>query len=86
VRDSEGRKHRPGPRYRLLLAAVYDADEHQIFGDQATSGVHPWRADLIDASVAIGELGQPGSLAEWAGAYDRDTGIDLDPRTEEFVC
>jgi CRISPR-associated endonuclease/helicase Cas3 len=34
----------------------------------------------------LGEPGQPGSLAEWAGGYDPDTGIDLDPRTEEFVC
>jgi transcriptional regulator with XRE-family HTH domain len=50
--DWETGKHRPGPRYRLLLAAVYDADEHQIFGDQAASRVRPWRADLNDASVA----------------------------------
>jgi CRISPR-associated endonuclease/helicase Cas3 len=34
----------------------------------------------------FGELGQPGSLAEWAGGYDSDAGIDLDPHTEEFVC
>ena len=34
----------------------------------------------------LGDPGQPGSLAEWAGGYDRDTGIDLDPHTEEFVC
>ena len=34
----------------------------------------------------LGEPGQPGSLAEWAGGYDPDTGIDLDPHTEDFVC
>lgn len=34
----------------------------------------------------FGDLGQPGSLAEWAGGYDSDTGIDHDPHTEEFVC
>jgi len=34
----------------------------------------------------FGEPGQPGSLAEWAGGYDPDTGIDLDPHSEEFVC
>jgi CRISPR-associated helicase Cas3/CRISPR-associated endonuclease Cas3-HD len=34
----------------------------------------------------LGEPGQPGSLAEWTGGYDPDTGIELDPRTEEFVC
>ncbi len=27
-----------------------------------------------------------GVLAEWLGHYDPDTGIDLDPRTEEFVA
>lgn len=35
----------------------------------------------------FGALDQPGSLAEWTGGYDPDTGIDLDPHTEEeFVC
>jgi len=34
----------------------------------------------------LGEPGQPGSLAEWIGGYDPDTGIDLDPHTEDFVC
>jgi CRISPR-associated endonuclease/helicase Cas3 len=34
----------------------------------------------------IGAPGEPGALAEWVGGYDPDTGIDLDPRTEEFVC
>jgi CRISPR-associated endonuclease/helicase Cas3 len=34
----------------------------------------------------FGEPGQPGSLAEWTGGYDLDTGIDLDPHSEEFVC
>ena len=34
----------------------------------------------------LGEPGQPGSLSEWDGGYDPDTGIDLDPHTEDFVC
>jgi CRISPR-associated endonuclease/helicase Cas3 len=34
----------------------------------------------------FGEAGQPGSLCEWIGTYDLDTGIDLDPHAEEFVC
>ncbi|MFF4772550.1 CRISPR-associated helicase Cas3' [Microtetraspora fusca] len=34
----------------------------------------------------LGEPGQPGSLAEWDGGYDQHTGIELDPRTEDFVC
>jgi transcriptional regulator with XRE-family HTH domain len=33
--DWETGKHRPGPRYRLLLAAVFDTDEQQIFDVQA---------------------------------------------------
>ena len=32
--DWETGKHRPGPRYRLLLAAVYHTDEQQIFGNR----------------------------------------------------
>ena len=35
--DWETGKHPPGPRYRLLLAAVYRTDERQIFGSQAAS-------------------------------------------------
>jgi len=35
--DWETGKHRPGPRYRLLLGAVYDTDEQQTFGDQAAA-------------------------------------------------
>lgn len=34
----------------------------------------------------LGEPGQPGSLAEWTGHYDDDTGIVVDPRWEEFPC
>ncbi|MGH3941108.1 MAG: CRISPR-associated helicase Cas3' [Pseudonocardiaceae bacterium] len=34
----------------------------------------------------LGERGQPGSLAEWIGEYDDDTGIALDPHWEEFTC
>jgi DNA-binding XRE family transcriptional regulator/tetratricopeptide (TPR) repeat protein len=31
--DWETGKHRPGPRYRLLLAAIHGANERQLFGD-----------------------------------------------------
>ncbi|MFG2000437.1 CRISPR-associated helicase Cas3' [Spirillospora sp. NPDC048911] len=37
-------------------------------------------------SPVLGEVGEPGCLAEWLGGYDADTGLELDPRTEEFVC
>jgi CRISPR-associated endonuclease/helicase Cas3 len=36
--------------------------------------------------AVLGLPAQPGSLSEWLGRYDCDTGIDLDPRTEDFVC
>jgi CRISPR-associated endonuclease/helicase Cas3 len=54
-----------------------------------TTTVHPsvLRAPGVAALLRpiLGEPGQPGSLAEWIGAYDDDTGIDMDPRIEEFV-
>jgi len=45
--DWETGKHRPGPRYRLLLAAVHQTDEQQIFGGGTTLGTlsHPHDAD-----------------------------------------
>jgi transcriptional regulator with XRE-family HTH domain len=36
--DWESGRHRPGPRYRLLLAAAFDADEYQIFSDDTSEG------------------------------------------------
>src|SRR5216683_1646900 len=50
--DWETGKHRPGPRYRLLLAALYDADEDQIFGDQAASKVFSQPAHRPDGELA----------------------------------
>jgi CRISPR-associated endonuclease/helicase Cas3 len=35
--------------------------------------------------AVLGDIDQPGALAEWIGGYDADTGIAVDPRTEEFV-
>ena len=59
--DWETGKHRPGPRYRLLLAAVYDTDEEQIFGDQA-------------APCAISHPSEPADPATDAGAPTRHDG------------
>jgi CRISPR-associated endonuclease/helicase Cas3 len=54
-----------------------------------TTTVHPsaLRAPGVMALLrpVIGEVGAAGSLAEWTGTYDSDTGIELDPRIEEFV-
>jgi CRISPR-associated endonuclease/helicase Cas3 len=33
----------------------------------------------------LGDIGQPGGLAEWIGTYDDDTGIGLDPDPEEYL-
>jgi CRISPR-associated endonuclease/helicase Cas3 len=33
----------------------------------------------------LGELGAPGSVAEWIGDYDPHTGITVDPAIEEYV-
>ena len=50
--DWETGKHRPGPRYRLLLAAVYDTDEQQIFGDEAAHGTLHLYRDAADRRQA----------------------------------
>src|SRR5260221_5357783 len=42
--DWETSRHRPGPRYQLLLPAVYGVDEHEIFGDQYASEAFSQRA------------------------------------------
>ena len=43
----------------------------------------PGVAALLRA--VLGDVGQPGGLAEWVGEYDQDIGIVLDPNIEEFV-
>jgi CRISPR-associated endonuclease/helicase Cas3 len=68
----------PRPEMRMLRAL-----------QPYTTTVHPsaLRAPGVTALLRpiIGELGEPGALAEWVGTYDQDTGIDLDPHIEEFV-
>jgi hypothetical protein len=39
--DWESGKHCPGPRYRLLLAAVFNVDERDIFGDTTGAIAEP---------------------------------------------
>jgi CRISPR-associated endonuclease/helicase Cas3 len=41
---------------------------------------------LAQMKPILGEAGQAGSLAEWLGGYDPQTGIELDPKTEDFIC
>ncbi len=65
--DWETGRHRPSPRYRLLLTALYDVDEHQIFGDQTASTVPPWRADLHSALAGVSAIDGQGQLGEYRG-------------------
>jgi len=74
--DWETGKHRPGPRYRLLLAALYDADEQQIFGDQAAPEAFSQRAHRPDGELA--ELA--GTLDMAWGSTPADQLVDADAR------
>ena len=58
--DWETGKHRPGPRYRLLLAAVYDTDEEQIFGHPATASAIPQPSELADQPTDAASLTRHG--------------------------
>jgi len=72
--DWETGKHRPGPRYRLLLAAVYQTDEQQIFGDQnLTTLSHPRHqpdAVVTEAPATFGDR-------QHAVCADIDSGVTL---------
>jgi hypothetical protein len=50
--DWETGKHHPGPRYRLLLAAVHETDERQIFGAQAIGRALPPPASTAAKPIA----------------------------------
>jgi hypothetical protein len=54
--DWETGKHRPGPRYRLLLAAVYDIDEQQVFVDQAVPDAVSHLHEPVDPPAGVGGL------------------------------
>jgi transcriptional regulator with XRE-family HTH domain len=45
--DWESGKRRPAPRYRMLLAKVYDVDEDELFGDQAPAQPPLWRPPAL---------------------------------------
>ena len=69
--DWETGKHRPGPRYRLLLAAVYQTDERQIFGNQAAPDAlsHSHEPDDSLADVADVTRRDSGATAFMAAAH-----------------
>ena len=88
--DWETGKHRPGPRYRLLLAAVYATDEEQIFGDQASPSTisHPYEpADpATDAGAPTKDDGCPALLvtaAQHGEREDSSTGGYLAAKAED---
>jgi len=74
---------------RVRTAARPDRDDLRKLQPYSTT-VH--RSALRRPGVSalmcpiIGEPGQPGSLAEWTGDYDEETGIELDPHIEDYVA
>jgi hypothetical protein len=71
--DWETGKHRPGPRYRLLLAAIYDTDEHEIFSDPSPPAIGPERsvAATQPGPVAVADVLDPlhpAELTSWITA------------------
>jgi CRISPR-associated endonuclease/helicase Cas3 len=54
-----------------------------------TTNVHPSALRTAGVSALmrpiLGTDVRRGALVEWRGGYDRHTGIDLDPRVEDFV-
>jgi CRISPR-associated endonuclease/helicase Cas3 len=74
---------------RVRTAARPEAADLRALQSYLTT-IHPSAARRPGVTALmrpiLGETGQPGSLSEWVGGYDPDTGIDLDPHTEEFVC
>jgi hypothetical protein len=80
--DWETGKHRPGPRYRLLLAALYGEDEHQIFSDRATLAQMPWQpSDPPPEPFARGLPQSRGHGSEAVWPYPVSMGVTGDDRT-----
>jgi hypothetical protein len=69
--DWETGKHRPGPRYRLLLAAVYRTDERQMFGSQAASDALSHSHEARDSLADVGDVvrHESGATALMAAAH-----------------
>ena len=77
--DWETGKHRPGPRYRLLLAAVHNTDEEQIFGDQAASSAISQPYESADPPTDVGDLGRHDGRATLVA-----TAAQLSEREDSF--
>jgi transcriptional regulator with XRE-family HTH domain len=83
--DWETGKHRPGPRYRLLLAAVYDLDEQQIFGDEDLMDVpHPGHQPkaLADLAAVLDDCQQAAHAEVESGATLVSVLAEYAPGTE----
>lgn len=75
--------HRPHAEERYILSYSIGIDEKPKVGEQFSTGIHPWRADKVDAAaalsymesapvVAIGEIG-----LDFIRSVDRDLQIKL---------
>lgn len=76
--DWESGKHRPGPRYRALLSAVYGVDESDIF-ESTVSGEDAdelERRQLLQALALLGVTASPaaGALQNIHDSVDRAVG------------
>jgi hypothetical protein len=63
--DWETGKHRPGPRYRLLLAAVYQTDEQQIFGAPVAAEASKQPSDWPDGALGKGPYSHVATGSEY---------------------
>ncbi|GAA0357126.1 XRE family transcriptional regulator [Actinoallomurus spadix] len=53
IRGHEAAEHPPGPRYRMLYAAVYDMSEDDLFGDDGEAQSSPWRVPGVNPNDRV---------------------------------
>ncbi|HET8681658.1 MAG TPA: helicase-related protein, partial [Micromonosporaceae bacterium] len=74
---------------RLVRTGVVPEQAHLRQLQRYTTSLHPGVLRTpgvreVMEPILGGEI-RPGALVEWRGGYDEATGIDIDPRTEDFV-
>jgi transcriptional regulator with XRE-family HTH domain len=60
--DWESGRHQPGPRYRLLLAAAFDVDEHELFNPAPKT---PAGQMAALTAITLANLGEPRTARRW---------------------
>lgn len=73
IRGHEAGEHPPGPRYRMLYAAVFDMPEEDLFGDQDATEASAWRIPGFDLN---GEF-TPDDEERLTLAVQRPARVDL---------